>query len=198
MSGFHKRATAAHYDGVADLIVVTGPPGSGKSTVAPILCRMFTTSALVAGDDFFSFIAQGYIQPWTAAAHQQNETVIEAAAAAAGRLSVGGYTVVYDGFLGPGFLDSFRVATGLRSLHYAVLLPPEQHCLDRVRSRAGHGFTDLPATRQMYRDFAEADLAPNHLITSTAEPAHIASTIFELVLAGVITRAADAPPTPLG
>lgn len=70
---------------------------------------MFTASALIAGDDFFSFLDQGYIQPWTAAAHQQNETVIEAAAAAAGRLSAGGYTVVYDGFLGPGFLQRFRV-----------------------------------------------------------------------------------------
>ena len=197
LSGFHKPAIAAHHDGVADLIVVTGPPGSGKSTVAPLLSRMFTASAVVAGDDFFSFIDQGYLQPWTAEADQQNETVAEAAAAAAGRLSIGGYTVVYDGLLAPGFLERFRVATGLSSLHYAVLLPPEQHCVDRVRSRAGHGFTDLPATRQMYRDFAEADLAPNHLITSTADPAHLASTIFELVHAGVIVRAADAPPTAL-
>jgi len=159
---------------------------------------MFTASALIAGDDFFSFLDQGSIPPWTTAAHQQNETVIEAAAAAAGRLSAGGYTVVYDGFLGPGFLQRFRVATGLRSLHYAVLLPPEQLCLDRVRSRAGHGFTDLPATRLMYREFADADIAPPHLITSNAEPARIASTIVELVHTGVITRAADAPPAPRG
>jgi len=193
LSGFHKRATTAHHHGVADLIVVTGPPGSGKSTIAPVLCRMFTASALVAGDDFFSFIDQGYLEPWTAEAHQQNETVVEAAAAAAGRLSVGGYTVVYDGVLGPWFIDSFRVASGLNSLHYAVLLPPEQHCVDRVRSRAGHGFTDLPATRHMYREFADADIAPNHLITSTADPAHIASTIFGLVHAGVLVRAANAP-----
>jgi len=116
LSGFHKPAIAAHHDGVADLIVVTGPPGSGKSTVAPLLSRMFTASAVVAGDDFFSFIDQGYLQPWTAEADQQNETVVEAAAAAAGRLSIGGYTVVYDGLLAPGFLERFRVATGLSSL----------------------------------------------------------------------------------
>lgn len=78
---------------------------------------MFTASALVAGDDFFSFIDQGYLEPWTAEAHQQNETVIEAAAAAARRLSVGWYTVIYDGVLGPWFLDSFLVASGLRSVH---------------------------------------------------------------------------------
>jgi uridine kinase len=42
--------------GVADLIVVTGPPGAGKTTVAQALSGSFESSALVAGDDFFGFI----------------------------------------------------------------------------------------------------------------------------------------------
>jgi len=88
--------------GVSDLVVVTGPPGAGKTTVARFLSRMFEPSALVAGDDFFAFIDQGYIAPWTAEAHQQNEIVVEAAAAAAGRLTLGGYTVVYDGAMARG------------------------------------------------------------------------------------------------
>lgn len=58
-------------DGVADLIVVTGPPGAGKSTVAEVLSKRFERSALVAGDDFFAFIDSGYIAPWTAEAHHQ-------------------------------------------------------------------------------------------------------------------------------
>ena len=70
--------------GVSDLIVVTGPPGAGETTVARFLSRMFEPSALVAGDDFFAFIDQGYIAPWTAEAHQQNEIVVEAAGAAVG------------------------------------------------------------------------------------------------------------------
>ncbi|MGI8682337.1 MAG: hypothetical protein ACR2JO_09490 [Mycobacteriales bacterium] len=71
---------------------------------------MFEPTALVAGDDFFAFIDQGYIAPWTAEAHQQNEIVVEAAAAAAGRLTLGGYTVVYDGAIGPWFLEPFGEA----------------------------------------------------------------------------------------
>ena len=63
----------------------------------------------------------------------RTEIVIGAAAAAAGRLAGGGYTVIYDGVVGPSFLDAFGQATGLPRLHYAVLLPPERVCLDRGR-----------------------------------------------------------------
>jgi SpoVK/Ycf46/Vps4 family AAA+-type ATPase len=67
--------------GVADLIVVTGPPGAGKTAVARALSSMFEPSALVAGDAFFAFIDEGYLPPWTSEAHRQNEIVIDAAAA---------------------------------------------------------------------------------------------------------------------
>jgi len=178
--------------GVSDLVVVSGPPGAGKTTVAGFLSHMFEPSALVAGDDFFAFIDQGYIPPWTAEAHQQNKTVVEAAAAAAGRLTLGGYTVIYDGGIGPWFLEPFRRAAAIDCLHYVLLLPPERDCVKRVGSRVGHGFTDLEAARHMYREFADADIDPRHVVTVTGAPADIASSIFELVQAGSL-RVAIAP-----
>jgi len=160
------RRFVAHDVWVGELIVVTGPPGAGKTTVSRILSHLFEPSARIAGDEFFGFIDQGYLAPWTAAAHHQNEIVIGAAAAAAGRLAGGGYTVIYDGVVGPWFLDAFGQATGLTRLHYAILLPPERVCLDRVASRVGHGFTDLDAGVHMYADFAQADIDSRHVITS--------------------------------
>lgn len=53
----------------------------------------------------------------------QNEIVVEVAAAA-GRLTLGGYTVVYDGAIGPWFLAPFGEAAALGCLHYVLLLHP--------------------------------------------------------------------------
>jgi energy-coupling factor transporter ATP-binding protein EcfA2 len=173
---------------VADLIVVTGPPGAGKSTVASVLSGLFDPSALVSGDEFFAFIDRGFVAPWTTAAYRQNEVVIGAAAAAAGRLVAGGYTVVYDGVIGPWFLETFGAATGLSSLHYAILLPPEQLCLDRVRGRADHAFRDLEAARHMYQQFADAEVGRRHVVDSTEDPTALASRLAQLMQHGLLRR----------
>jgi energy-coupling factor transporter ATP-binding protein EcfA2 len=149
---------------VAELIVVTGPPGAGKSTVAKSIARMFGLSALVAGDSFFGFLDQGAVPPWLPEANGQNRTVIRAAASAAGALADGGYTVVFDGVVGPWLLPEFAITTGLDRLHYVVLMPEERLCVQRVKSRVGHGFTDLAATRHMYAQFADAALDRRHLL----------------------------------
>jgi adenylate kinase family enzyme len=169
---------------VADLILVTGPPGAGKSTVARLLADSFPSSALVVGDQFFAFIHRGWIEPWLADAHVQNEIVTDAAAAAAGRLAAGGYVVVYDGVVGPWLLPRFLGATGLDRLHYVILLPPEPVCIARVQARVGHGFTDIPATRHMYRDFTDAPVDPRHLVTSAGPPEAIGTAIQARVAGG--------------
>ncbi len=42
---------------------VTGLPGSGKSTIAPLLSRRFEKSAYVPGDDMSAMIASGVVDP---------------------------------------------------------------------------------------------------------------------------------------
>jgi hypothetical protein len=163
---------------MAELIVVAGPPGAGKSTVAGILADGYATSALVNGDAFFAFIRQGYVLPWLDEADQQNGVVLAAAAAATGRLVAGGYPVVYDGVVGPWSLPAFLAATGLGELHYAVLLPSAQCCETRVQGRVGHGFSDLAATRDVHRMFTDAQIPARHLFSDdTADPAGIAAQL---------------------
>jgi cytidylate kinase len=166
----------------APLLVVTGPPGAGKSTVARLLADGFERTVLVEGDAFFAFLARGSVAPWLRAAREQNEVVTEAAASAAGRYAAGGYTTVYDGVVGPWSLPAFAAATGLDRLHYAVLLPSLDRCLDRVATRQGHGFTDEGATRKMHEEFARAEVAPRHVLR---EPPEDATAVAELVMAAL-------------
>jgi cytidylate kinase len=147
-------------------LVITGPPGAGKSTLSATLADLYEPSALVEGDAFFAFLRRGYIEPWKAASHEQNTAVVEAAAAATGRLA-GHLSVIFDGVVGPWFLSNFLAASGVSVLHYVVLMPPLEVCQDRVEHRAGHGFTDLDATRQMYEQFEAA---------TREMPAHVLAT----------------------
>jgi predicted ABC-type ATPase len=165
---------------VAPLLVITGPPGAGKSTVARIVADRLELSVLVDGDSFFAFLAQGAIAPWLAQADAQNAIVTQAAAAAAGRYAAGGYATVYDGVVGPWFLSTFAAATGLSRLDYLILLPPVDRCVNRVRSRQGHGFTDPEATRLMHDAFVHADVDQRHLL---ADPPDDPQEVADLALA---------------
>jgi cytidylate kinase len=169
---------------VGELVVVTGPPGAGKSSVSEHLTGRFTPSALVAGDRFFAMIKQGYIPPWLRESRGQNTVIIEAAAAAAGRLT-DIYTVVYDGVLGPWFLPTFVRASGVAHLHYVILLPPLEVCLDRVQTRIDHGFRNLSATSDMHEQFVRAEVDHRHLITESDDhPADIAELISRILESG--------------
>jgi energy-coupling factor transporter ATP-binding protein EcfA2 len=174
------------------LVVVTGPPGAGKSTVAHLLAGglMAGRSVLVEGDAFFRFLAAGAVEPWLPEAHDQNTIVTRAAAAAAGAFAWGGYATVYDGVVGPWFLPTFAAATHLKRLDYVVLLPSVEVCVRRVATRRNHGFTDEPATRKMHAEFAGARVDERHVLRDPpGEPAQVAALIESASAAGTLMYA---------
>ena len=81
----------------AAVLLLTGPPGSGKSTVGRLVAEHFDPAACVESDWFWTTIVRGGIAPWLAEADAQNRTVLRTCAAAAAGLAVGGYTVVMNG-----------------------------------------------------------------------------------------------------
>ena len=164
---------------MGELVVVTGPPGAGKSSVSEELAMRWKPSALIPGDAFFGMIKRGYIPPWLPQAQRQNTVTIEAAAAAAGQFCEICF-VVYEGVVGPWFLPTFVRATGLANLHYVALLPALDVCIERVRSRVGHGFTDPAVTRDLHHQFAAAAIDARHVIKeSESHPAELAEMIRE-------------------
>lgn len=46
------------------VIVITGPPGAGKSTVAGLVADRFEAAVLLPADEFWGFIRRGHVAPW--------------------------------------------------------------------------------------------------------------------------------------
>lgn len=173
------------------LLVVTGPPGAGKSTVARVIAERRERGVLVDGDTFFTFVVRGAVLPWLEEADDQNRVVLDAAASAAGRYAAGGYPTVYDGVVIPRFVSRFLKGTGLDRIDYALVLPSVEECVQRVLERVGHGFIDEGATRHMHASFADASLDQRHVIADPPEDAEAVADVIEARVAeGTLTYGA--------
>ena len=60
----------------ADAIILTGPPGAGKSTTARSLAETYPKSVHLHTDDFWHYIASGAIPPYLPESEEQNQVVM--------------------------------------------------------------------------------------------------------------------------
>ena len=83
------------------IIVITGAPGTGKTTTASAVAKEsdLEKSVHMHTDDFYHYLSKGAIPPHLPESNEQNLIVIEAFLEAAKRYARGGYDVIVDGIL---------------------------------------------------------------------------------------------------
>jgi gluconate kinase len=160
----------------APVLILSGPPGAGKSTVARLVADRFDRAACVESDWFWTTIVRGHIAPWLPEADAQNRTVLRSCAAAAAELALGGYTVIMNGIFGPWYLDlvvdEIRRTGG--DLHYVVLRPDVDVALERATTRAPLDpgtppLTDEGPVRFMWEQFRNLGPLEHHVIDNGSQ-----------------------------
>lgn len=172
------------------ILILAGPPGVGKTTVAEILAERSGRAVHLESDAFFRFIRSGYVEPWKPESHQQNQTVMQAVAEAASTYAEAGYFTIIDGIIVPGwFLDPLR-DTFRRAGHdvaYAVLRASLPLCTARARGREHEPLDNPAAVERLWQNFADlGDLEQHALEVGDDKPEDIADSLARLLEKGLL------------
>lgn len=159
------------------ITILTGCPGTGKTTVAGLLANAKPRGLHIPADVFYTFPAHP-ISTYRPAALEQNTSIIMAVTETAKSFAGRGYTVMLDGIFGPWFLPVMTRATGPLegSISYVILQAPLETALRRVQARIGHERDHV--VRQLHEAFGDlGDYAKHAVDTGTRDAAAVAAEL---------------------
>lgn len=140
----------------AKIILVTGPPASGKTTVTKLLAKSFPKTALIDVDQLRSMIKKGKKVPWgkTAESQKQLRIVTKIACYAAQQFAQNGFRVFIDDVALKEELEEYSGRLKPFGFQAFVLLPGQKTVAQRDRKRSKVLFMGK-RTIELYQKFAK-------------------------------------------
>lgn len=153
------------------IIVITGAPGTGKTTTASAVAKEsdLEKSVHMHTDDFYHYLSKGAIPPHLPESNEQNLIVIEAFLEAAKRYARGGYDVIVDGIIGPWFLKPWQsLVREHYEVHYIILRASKEETLKRAVERSKlDRKTNIELVETMWEQFCNLGIYESNVIDTT-------------------------------
>lgn len=150
------------------IIVITGSPGTGKTTTASTVAKEsdLEKSVHMHTDDFYHYLSKGAIPPYLPESNEQNLIVIEAFLEAAKRYARGGYDVIVDGIVGPWFLEPWlNIVQEHYEVHYIVLRASKEETMKRAIKRSKlDRETNIELVETMWEQFSNLGIYESNVI----------------------------------
>ena len=173
------------------VIIVSGPPGAGKTSVANAICERFDRMVHIEVDTIHDWVKAGYREPWgrDTQAVEQRRMCVRSAAAMARECIAHRYAVVIDDTVLATDAAGYREALAALGapVHLVTLLPSLEAALGRDATR---GRDSIPDRVRIVHGEISAHIATGELpgvvldTTSDADASSTADRIQDSIASG--------------
>lgn len=143
------------------IFIISGAPGSGKTTTARALCAHYSRAAHISVDDVRHLVVSGFVSlrdDWTSETKRQLALARRAAGVIATTYADAGFVVVIDDVVEEAELAEFGADLGGRDLAKVLLTPRLDVALLRAQTRTTKLFdptTLSPSTARLHSSLLE-------------------------------------------